>query len=53
MLAAKAELDRAEPEIPIFEAEPHAFIEASTLVEYGPPHEATRLAEIFLQMTKR
>src|SRR6516162_4830028 len=52
MFAAKAELDRGEPKVPIFEAEPHALVEASAPLEYSPPDEAAGLTDILFQMAE-
>src|SRR5437660_11485323 len=52
MSAAKAELDRAEPKIPVFEAELHALVEPGTPLEYGAPDQAAGLADVFLEMTQ-
>src|SRR6266480_6080218 len=46
MPAAKAELDRAEPKIPVFEAELHALVEPGTSLEYGAPDQAAGLADV-------
>ena len=50
MLAAKAELDRAKPEIPVFETEPHALVEPGAFLEHGAPHQAARLADILFEV---
>src|SRR5215470_18833417 len=50
VFAAKAELDRAKPEIPIFEAEPHALVKPGALFENRASDEAAGLADILLQM---
>jgi hypothetical protein len=52
VLAAKSELDCSEPKIPVFEAEFHAFVEPSTLLEERPSHQTARFADIFLQMSE-
>src|SRR5215470_16801210 len=50
VFAAEAELDRAEPEIPIFKAQPHVLVKARALFENRAPDQAAGLADIFLQM---
>src|SRR5271169_2307423 len=52
MFAAKPTLDCAEPKVPIFEAQPHALVEASAPLEHSPPDQAAGLTDIFFQMAE-
>jgi hypothetical protein len=46
MAAAKSVLDRGQPEVPIFIAKTHSFIEADTGFENAAPNEAASLANV-------
>ena len=46
MAAAKSVLDRGQPEVPIFIAKTHSFVEADTGFENAASNEATGLANV-------